>query len=54
MPEKGVITLVAWVSVMLYNQENFDLKEMTTTEYLYPSALLRAGQKSSTPFCYTF
>ena len=37
MPERGVTTLIAWVSGMLYNQEDFDSKQKTFHTDLYLS-----------------
>ena len=53
MPERGMATLTAWVSRMLYNNKDFDPKEKRCTKDLYPLAPVSAAQTSSTCFCST-
>ena len=50
MPERIVAILIAWVSWMLYNQEDFDPKVKRFNEDLYPSVLEYAAQPSSNQF----
>ena len=53
MPERGVDTLNAWESKMLYNQEDFDPKEKKFTKDLYLSTLICETQIYPILFCST-